>query len=82
MKPLLEVFHQCQAPGCTRRIAMHYFCCGQHRSLLGWVLSCDMQTAWRERAWNRDNYESKRRQALRSWGWTEEERREHAALQR
>jgi len=74
-QPLSEShWHQCGAPPCTRRVSGFYFCCGQHRSLLGWRLSADMQTAWRERRWNRENYESTRRKALQAWGWTEERR--------
>lgn len=61
----------CGAPGCARRQPAHYFCCAQHRALLGFELSVRLQTAWRERRFNRDNFETTRAEALRAWGWKE-----------
>jgi hypothetical protein len=71
-KPAAESgWHKCGAPPCQRRVNEFHFCCGQHRSLLGWQLSADLQTAWRERQWRRDHFEHTRRRALKAWGWRE-----------
>jgi hypothetical protein len=66
-------WHKCGAPPCSRRVSSFYFCCGQHRALLGWRLSADLQTAWRERRWRPINYDTTRRLALQAWGWQPEE---------
>lgn len=64
--------HNCGAPTCQRRIATHYFCCGQHRSLLGFELSVRTQTDWRERRWDKARWERTRAEAFRTWGWSPE----------
>lgn len=68
---LLRRWHTCAAPGCRRRIKQWWFACGQHRALLGYVLSCDMQTAWLERSWRPEAFETLKTQALARWGWKE-----------
>jgi len=68
----LGPMHDCGAPGCGRRTPAHYFCCAQHRSLLGFELSLRMQTDWRERRWDRQRFERTRAEAYRQWGWTPE----------
>lgn len=64
--------HRCGAPGCTRRVTVHYFCCGQHRSHLGFELNVRLQTAYQERRWDPQRWESTRTEAFRSWGWKPE----------
>lgn len=69
---LIDQYHRCGVPGCKRRIILHYFCCGQHRSLLGFDLSVRLQTAWRERGWDPERFERIRAQAYKAWGWQPE----------
>lgn len=69
---LLNEWRKCGAPGCSRRVKIFYFCCGQHRALLGYELSCELQTAWRERRFNQDRFETLKNKAFRTWGWTPE----------
>lgn len=64
--------HGCGSPGCTRRIIKHYFCCGQHRSLLGFDLSVRLQTDWRERQFDPERFARTRAEALKVWGWAPE----------
>lgn len=67
---MLKRWHGCQAPGCHRRIREFYFACGQHRALLGYELSCALQTAWLERGWRpAEEFEARKREALARWGW-------------
>lgn len=68
----LETWHQCGCPVCRRRVQTHYFCCAQHRSLLGYELSVRLQTDWRERRFDRERFERTRAQAYRVWGWKPE----------
>jgi hypothetical protein len=65
----LNQWRRCGAPGCARRVKVFYFCCGQHRALLGFDLSSDLQTRWRERQYNPDAFEAAKAKALRKWGW-------------
>lgn len=51
---------------------MHYYYCGQHRSMLGFDLSVRLQTDWRERRWDPQRFERTQREALRALGWTPE----------
>ena len=69
---LLNDWRRCGAPGCPRRVKTFYFCCGQHRALLGLELSSDLQTRWRERQYNPDEFARVKAQALRKWGWQPE----------
>jgi len=50
-------------------VQLFCFCCGQHRALLGFELSSDLQTRWRERQYNPDAFERVKAKALRRWGW-------------
>jgi hypothetical protein len=68
----LQRKHRCGSPGCGRFIEVHYFCCGQHRSILGFELNVRLQTDWRERQWDRDRFERTRAEAYRKWGWKPE----------
>lgn len=34
---------------CGRRIYVNQWCCGAHKSILGWRLAAEITTAWRER---------------------------------
>lgn len=68
----LKQWRNCGAPGCGRRIKAFYFCCGQHRALLGFELSSELQTRWRERQWNHDAFEACKARAMRVWGWEPE----------
>jgi hypothetical protein len=63
---------RCGAPGCQRRIFVFYFACAQHRALLGFELNCLVQTAWQERRWRPDHFESMKARAFRVWGWQPE----------
>lgn len=62
-----EKMHTCSAPGCVRWIPLHFFACGQHRTLLGYDLSVRMQTAWQERTWDKERFERTRAEAFRKW---------------
>jgi len=68
-----HIGHTCGAPGCTRHIK-YYFCCGQHRALLGFELSADLQTAWRERRFDAERFAAVRARTLEAWGWQAEKR--------
>lgn len=65
-------WRKCGAPGCGRRVKQFYFCCAQHRSLLGLDLSSDLQTRWRERRLNPEEFARVKAKALRAWGWQPE----------
>lgn len=67
-----DTWRKCEAPGCSRRVVQHYYCCFQHGSLLGYDLHCRMQSAWRERRWDRPRFEATRAEALKAWGWKAE----------
>jgi hypothetical protein len=67
-----EEWRRCGAPGCARRIKTAYFCCGQHRSLLGFELNADLQTAWGERQFDLARFNQLKAKALRAWGWEPE----------
>lgn len=72
MRDPRHLHHECGSPVCHRRIAMHYFACGQHRALLGWDLNIRLQTAWLERRWDRERFECTRDEAFQAWGWTKQ----------
>jgi len=69
---LFNQWRKCGAPGCSRRVRIYYFCCAQHRDLLGLQLSGELQFAWRERQFNQDRFESVKAKAFRTWGWEPE----------
>jgi hypothetical protein len=67
MSEAQRLHHECGSIACHRRIPMHYFACGQHRSLLGWDLNIRLQTAWLERRWDRERFERTRAEAFALW---------------
>jgi hypothetical protein len=68
----LQPKRRCGAPGCARRIGIHYFCCAQHRGLLPFELNVRLQTDWRERRFDQARFETTKARALRAWGWQPE----------
>lgn len=62
-------WRKCGAPGCQRRVTTYYFCCGQHRALLGFVLNADLQSAWIHRATWPDQFKELKAKAFRAWGY-------------
>lgn len=69
---LFNQWRKCAAPGCSRRVKLYYFCCGQHRDLLGLELSQKLQYAWIERTRSPQVFETLKAEALRKWGWQPE----------
>jgi hypothetical protein len=69
---LMTDWRRCGAPGCARRVKTFYFCCAQHRSLLGYELSVRLQTDWRERTFDPARFERTKGHAFRAWGWQPE----------
>lgn len=57
----------CRAPRCSKRVRIHYFCCPQHRALLGFELNVRLHTGWLQRSWDPNGFEQVRAESMKVW---------------